>query len=413
MAGSLGPALRWAVSANAIANLANVAGLVIFARLLGTDVVGTYGFMVVLIELVSLFLSFGFNQAVIRYSGDQQVFSAALTLTILQSVGLLIAVSAAFWVATGISLGFQIAGASVTALLASKLLTTYTILAYAHLESALNYRPIAIAKAVAALAALAAGIAASQVVTASYLVLPIRDLTASFVMFALILPKSRFRYRISMDVPALSRVWTFTRPIWQLTLLERIALRADYAIVSQLLGASSFGVYYQVRSLVDGALGFLLDPIQTVLYTHYCRMEHALEAFRRTVQRWLLPAIVMTLAVLLILLTTTVGGWFVALMYGPEWRAGGALFAGFAVYMAAMISFEHAKVVSIAVQVPRPAILGRLLQMVLIAALVAPLTIQLELAGAGAATGAAAVCLSITTNVFLHRSGHTLAPGSR
>ena len=79
-------ALSWTLPANIIAGVLNFIGQIVFARLLDITSIAQYGVIVVNIEMILLFLSFGFNQAAIKKSNDIQVFAAAYTLVFFQSI---------------------------------------------------------------------------------------------------------------------------------------------------------------------------------------------------------------------------------------------------------------------------------------------------------------------------------------
>ena len=382
----------------------NFVGLIVFARLLGVDVIGQYGMIIIAIELMSLLFNFGFNQAAIKYSENQNVFSAALSLIIIQSSVLALMVVIVYFSSSLVLESSNGIIFPAVMLLCARILDYFTTLAYAPLESQLKYDAIAKTRVVSVITGISVGLFSSLWLNQSVYVLILRDLVTAVLMFSLMMPKCSLQFRPSFNISELRKVWYFTRPIWYLNLLERGALRSDYALAAFALGQPNIGIYFQVRALVEGVLGFLVNPIQTVIYAFYCKHKNRMVLFQKIMKRALIPVVLLASILFLSFSMTSTGGQMIAFLLGADWQAGGAMLAGMSLYFCAIVVFEHTKVIAIAERKKKMAIIGRFAQIILLALLVIPLASVYGVGGAAIASAAGATLLAIISTLLLLRS---------
>ena len=398
-------ALSWAFSANAIANIINLSGIIIFGRLLGVEVIGQYGVILVAIELLFLFLNFGFNQAAIKYGGDQAVFSASLTLIVIQSFILLIIASTVFVLVYFFKSESIYLVVPAVIILSAKILDLYVTLSYAPLESQMQYKIIALSRLTSIGLSVLFWILIAVFYSKSIYVLVLRDVTSAILMLYIIIPKCPLKFKLGTKKLDIRKVWKFSLPIWHLNMLERGALRGDYALAAIALGQSEFGIYFQVRALVEGAIGFVVSPIQTVIYSFYCRHNNKLQLFRKVINNVTLPLISVSLMFFLIFFFTETGQYIINLLLGSAWEAGGVLLAGFTLYACGVLLFEHSKVVGIATDKKLYSIIARLMQLIVIAIAVVPMIEKFGMAGAAYASAAGVIVLVIVATFPLYRLG--------
>ena len=389
------------MSANFIVNVMNVAGALVFARLLGVEIIAQYGLLIVTLELMLLPLNFGFNQAVIRFSQSQTTFSVALLLVVGQALGYFAVFTVVLFGAAVIGLDLAIASTAALLICLSKALSCFVTLGYAPLEKELRYGPIAKAKVIATGIAIAVGLSIALSREPTVYALIARDVLNAVIMLSIVVFTCNMRFVVRWEKKQAQEIWKFVRPIWLLNILERATIRLDYALVAVALDTISFGIYFQIRALLEGALGFFLNPIQTVVYAYYCKVVDAQSVLKKVLRSWLLPVSAATAIFAAILFSTDLGGWIVGVLLGADWVVGGALLGGLFVYSIAMIVFEHSKVVALVMHRQRAAVMARLVQLITICALVIPAVSVLGLLGAGLASGIAAFLLAATTTVLV------------
>jgi O-antigen/teichoic acid export membrane protein len=388
----------WVLVLNVLSGVAGFVALIWFARELGADAMGGFAQILVALDLVLAVFAFGFNQALIRHPADRALRDTAMVAVTAQliAVGL---VGTVLWWASGAQ---PEAGRLAVVLLMARGLGLYTTLLYAPLEAVLRYRPLAIARFVTTMVGLGVGVAlilGGHGVAA----LAMRELCAAALLLGwtlLIVPE---RPGLRIERPALVTLWAYTRPLWQLNALERIAHRIDYAVVGTLLGREALGVYYTLRGAIDGLLGFALVPIQTVLFSHYCRLESRRPVIG-LVRRVAWPALAATLAiaaaVAVLHLEPLVGRAF-----GEAFSPGGAMLPGLVAYFAAVVWFEHAKVLAMAELRHANMVYARLTQVAVAATAGPTLVWAIGLHGAGLATACGALALAVLGTLFLFRTG--------
>jgi O-antigen/teichoic acid export membrane protein len=394
-------ALSWMFGATAITGFLNFIAIAWFARVLGVSEMGAYAQLVIALELVAAILSFGFNQALIRIPNDPELRAAVMVATVLQA--------AAFILLAALTL-FSVLHPQWTnerpllvvgsLLVFSRALGWFTFVLDAQLRAAFNYRAIALAQ----LAGAAFGIVIGVVMAHKgfgILALVIRDMSASILIFCIFAVRYKEQWRFHAPKGALSRLWKYTAPLWSLNALERVALRLDYVVIGWSLGRDALGLYFAIRSMAEGILGFLISPIQTAVYTFYCRIPNP-EAFLAKIVRLApMAAIATTMAAALIYALDT--EHLVHTILGPGFSPGYVLLPGMLVYVLCALWFENLKVLAMALSMHGRAVIGRLIQIGILAMITWPLTYVWGLLGAGIATGVGALALACGGTLGLAR----------
>ena len=395
--------LTQVLSANTLTGLVNFLSAVWFARSLGPGVMGDYAMLVVAIQLLTAVLFPGLNQALIRDPSNRPLAAAATFSTFVQSV--LIMAAAGILYACAVQAhtphvsDLLLASVGLTA---ATVLSLWVYLISVPFEAELRYGCLVQVRIVALCVSTAAGVLAAW---SGYGVqaLIVRDLVSAVLSLCLI----RFRSPMVLawtgwrdGLPDLLR---FIRGLWPLNLLERLVLRLDYAVVGWLFDLETLGIYFAVRGMMEGALGFLLSPIQTVLYAYYCRLSDIRGVVDTVLRKDRLALTGMgTIAMMSVLQAG--GDHLVAWTLGPRYGAGHVLLSGLALYMVSVIWFEHLKVLAMSQGNHHPMTIARMIQLGLSLGLIYPLVRAFGLRGAGISAGVAACAMAIASTGILSRT---------
>ena len=395
-------ALSWTLPANIIAGVLNFIGQIVFARLLDITSIAQYGVIVVNIEMILLFLSFGFNQAAIKKSNDIQVFAAAYTLVFFQSIIILFCYLI-FCFFRSISIHDPLFFYGLVYVL-SRIIGLHTTLAYAPLEGDLNYKYISIYRLLSVTIGISVSVSLALYHPGIYTLI-IRDILIATIMFFLIKNKCPLTFTFTSSIPDLKFVWHFCRPIWALNLLERGALRGNYAITAMALGMNDFGIYFQVRNLFEGLLGFIIQPIQTVIYSFFCKENLSILNYRKIIIKTYPVFFIIMVLIAYATIATSFGSVVVEFVLGDKWKTGGEMIGWLSIYILSIILFEFSKVFAIASDNRRPAIIGRITQIIFLAIFIIPIINGYGLIGAAFVTATGGIMLLMITSFLLIKNG--------
>lgn len=386
-------------TANIVVGMVNLLAAILFARLLGPDILGEYAGIAIGIELVFSVFNFGLNQSVLREPNDGNLYQAALAGVIIQVCAVTVAcvLVATIWIlvthastASLFLVGIPVLGA--------RLLSVFTTLGYARTEAAMNYRPIVTAQVLSTVTGAFIGLyCASRGLGLSSLLL--RDLVMAAVLMLGVhvaigsLGEPRF------ELHHLRRLFDNSKTLWKLNILENLVLRVDQAIVGALLGRESLGVYFAVRGVFDGLLAFCTKPVQTVLYSWYCgdkSRERHISNLRK-------------ITILLACVTLMFGFFFpqffsekiILTIWGRHFIEGATLISGLVVYFFFAIWFENIKVFSMSFGLHRRAVFGRVLQLGFILTGGVALVATFGMQGVGPALSIGTVIASMTTCIYV------------
>jgi len=392
----------WVIGNNILAGLASFFAQIWFARVLGVAEIGRYAVVIVAIDLTLGLMDFGFNRAVIRGRNIPKLFNGALALILFQSVAFFVSAGVIF--ALHYLLGFEgtyfyLVG---TILIVGRALGLFASLGWSPVEADLQYRALSTARSIAALVAIGSAIA-FVLAGAGIAGLAVRDIVYPLVLLVALRLYCWRRFVPNFARDAIMPVWGFSRGVWTLNVLERSAIRLDYALVGSALGVEILGIYFQVRALMEGVLSFIATPIQTVLYAFYCRTQVLLETARRNVLRWAAAVSIGALLSIAIILVPF-GEKLLTSVLGSEWAEGANLLGGFAVYFWAMIYFENLKSLAMAQALHAKAMWGRVAQILIVGVFMVPLIKLMGLAGAGLVAGLAAIALVVTATITVFRT---------
>ncbi len=389
----------WMFAATAISGVINLLALAIFARALGSDAMGVYARVVISTEIVAALVGFGFNQVLIRDPDDANLRAAVLLATVLQTVTFLIlsllaykiALEDAQWNSDGVSL-------TVLLIASARVLGWFSFVLDADFRAQLNYRPIALVQVIAATTGVIAGLAVLHQ-SGGIISIAIRDLLTSLVPFAAFLFLYKRPWSLRANSRALRLLWSYSRSLWILNALERISLRLDFALVGYTLGQESLGAYFAVRRAIDGVLNFFMAPIQTVLYSFYCRAANLPAVFRRILRTGPVAITLVLAAAGLAYLYSPVEA--VTFVFGPTFAIGALIVPGLILYALSTLWFENTKAIAMAASVHGRTIAARVGQLVVLGVVTVPMAERWGMFGAGMATGIGALVLSVTATSLL------------
>jgi O-antigen/teichoic acid export membrane protein len=395
--------LNWVVATNAVAGIANFLAIAWFARALGPTTMGDYAIVVTAVQLVAAFLSAGFDQAIIRMPRNRDIAAAAGAATMAQSLLVVLG-------STGVYLYFffqtpaeaAVISGPAALVLAAIVISLFSNFLAAPIAAEMDYRFLALSR----LASTGLGIGAG-VVLASHdhglYALACRDACTGLVM--LLLCRSRavgpLPWRASSQ--GIGKLFHFAKGLWALNLTERLVFRLDYGVVGFLLGKEALGTYFVVRGIVEGMLGFLVNPVQTVLFAHYCHTEDAAMARKATNRR-----------VVFLYIAACVGAAALALVFGPKllaWLIGGAyaeagaMMPALVIYAGAILWFENEKVLAMSRHRHHRIVYARLLQIATILIVVLPAIHYFGIVGASLATAAGGVTLALVSTKLARIEG--------
>jgi O-antigen/teichoic acid export membrane protein len=340
----LGLDLTNVFATNALTGALNFFVLIYFARALGPEILSDYALILIGLELAFLVLNFGFNQILIYQGGLASATVAAVVwCTALQSAALVL-VSYAVWFAYSL-LDHQDAArllVPATWLLIARLLGLYGGVALTPFEVRLEYTKVSKIRAVAAIVSSAVGVGAASF---EHSVLPFiyRELTSACICLMAAVVLTGHSFHLIASKPAFDAVWRYSQRMWILNVLERAALRIEYLLVASLLGREVLGAYFALRSVVEGMLGLLVVPVQTVVLGYYCRSN---------IKNYVSPilnyggASVLGLALLGFAAGIVAGPTLLVWILGAEYRVATPAIAGLVFYSFCVLWYENVKVLS-------------------------------------------------------------------
>lgn len=398
--------LNWVVASNVVCGIANLAAMAWFARILGPGTMGDYAVVVTAVQLVAAFLSAGFDQAIIRTPDDRNLAGAAALATLGQSL-LVIASSVSVYAIGNLiypEVSTHLLGPATLVVMAV-VMSMFGSLYAAPLAGRMRYGFLAIARVVAVAIGLGCGLALALFDQSPYAP-ALRDLVTAVV--TLVLCRARLGERLMWHTngEALRRLFEFAKSLWGLNVSERLVLRLDYGIVGALLGREAIGAYFVVRGMVEGVLGFLVQPIQTVLYAYYCRMSDGADPRPFGSANFMgLYALACAVA--------AVASWFmgetiIGLLVGKAYASAGNILPALVIYSGAILWFENQKVFAMARGTHRSFVGPRLIQLAMAAVLIAPAVAALGMVGASIGTACGAVALAVMATVLSRRQKKVL-----
>jgi len=403
MGPNLSNVVGWTLGGNVVVGFANFLSMVWFARALGPQIMGVYAALLVAFQLLTALLTPGFNQAIIRTPSKQTLTEAATFATFVQSL----VIVGASGVVCGIALlttEGRVADLLIPGIgmLVSTVLSLWVYLLAAPFEAVLEYRRLVRIRIIALFVSTLIGVVA---VERGFGLggLVVRDVMSSIISIVFMRLQSPFLLAWRRWREGLPDLIRFTRGLWPLNILERLALRVDYAVVGLLFDIEMLGIYFAVRGILEGALGFALSPIQTVLYSYYCRLPNIKNVVDILFRRDLILLVgLMTAGAILLL--HVMGDWLIAATLGPQYRGGSVLLGGLVLYAASVTWFEHIKVLAMSQDSHHSMVLARIVQLGLSVALVFPLVNVLGLMGAALSTGIAAASMAVMSTWFFTRA---------
>ena len=393
--------VSWIFLINIVIAVLNFTFLMFFARSLGANIMGAYAAIVVGLDLITAVFNFGFNQAAIKTRYDKEVYSAALVAVSVQSLLILFVTMLTYAVFVYIG-DSNIESMFIPGLLLlfSRVITNFSTLFYAKLEVDFEYNKIALIRLVSTVLGIAVGYFVLKYQGGIY-TLVTRDFIIAALMFSMVvyIAKPSMKFRIKRS--SWDDLWVFSSGVWYLNLLERFSLRIDYGIIGLMLGKESLGVYYTIRSIFEGLLGFILSPIQTVLFSFYCGADSKVKIFLKAFRLSMICVIL--LAIIGLAVSYYWGDFILNKVLGDEYSSGTDMLYGFILMMMSVIIYEHSKVFSMSIGKHLQFILSRLIQIIFLLLLTYPMVTYYGYFGAGMVTGMGALVLMVTSTYIILR----------
>ena len=401
MTSRLSSALSATFFSNVLVGTLNLSVQIILARSLGIEVIADYAKIVAVSQFFLLFTSFGLNHALIGVGYSIRgfynlVYLTAIQLSLIAAVWAIVAVY--FFVNYPSEFLHLAIPASLYVIGAVALIPAHSL--NAGLEAKLNYQKISLMR----LASFGAGAVASLAaltVTSSVLAIVIRDVTNGMTFLALSFILFRGTLRCRIDAKLAKRILSFSRQLWLIRGSSEGASRINALLLGALLNNFEFGIYFQMRSLVDGLLTFFLVPIQSVLFSYF-RMKREAINFR------FLAAILFPVACLLTTISAIFFHFFGEVILetalGKHWLPGTVTLVPLAMYAVAIIYFEVLVSMAQASGNIWPVLVARISWISAVLLLVPPLTVWATLNGAAwAAMFSAWIMLAVGATLLLPR----------
>ena len=392
--------MRGSMATTAMVSALNLATSVLLARRAGPTLLGEFVVLAAWAHSAFALLSPGFDQAYIRDPDRPGRWSAAVFLTLVQVLALLVlpitAVTVARLVWPGTVAGLR--SADLEMLIGAITLGVAGNLLLAPLAAGLLYQQINRVRFCVALgsslAALAFAFAQEPTSIAPFLA---RELAGGVLTLVLALVLSGQGHHPVWAWPKsedLRELTTFARDLWGLNTLEKLAQRAEYLVLASVMSLSEIGTFYAVRSLFDGIHGALMVPVQTVLFAFLSRGQALAPVLSLLSPSW--RTVQMAAVSLLLALAMGVAAPLFPWIFGPRYQTPFALPVAFTLLILLLSYFELVKVTLMSRGRHRDLMLGRLMQLALLCTGVPLLSMLAGLSGAAfaavlAATGMCAV----------------------
>lgn len=400
----------WLMLANLITGGINFAAMAWFALKLGPAAMGEYALIVTTLQLIAAFLSAGFDQAVIRDPECRKTFSAASFATIAQAVLLTIAGGVAyafFYFKSPEAAGALLCPSAL--MLGSVILSLFGNLFAAPIAARLNYRYLSHVRLFATLAGVGSGMLLVLKGAGIYALVwrELITVLGAMILYRIKSPLRLFPGRTTRS--DLRRLMRFSSGMWGLNLMERVIFRLDYALVGAIFGKELLGMYFVLRGLVEGVLSFLIAPIQTVLYTYYCRLE------KQAQLSWPIPSRAAFAYWAAVSLAAVLGGYLspvITLLLGEAYKMIYVIVPSLVLYAGSVFWFENAKVWFMAQQLHQKLILARSIQFMVLLATIYPLALWFQILGASIATAMGALSLAAMASYFVNSTNILKAPSA-
>lgn len=383
--------LNWVGATGLVVGIANFVAMTWFARQLGPTVMGKYAVLVTAVHLIAALLSPGFDQALIRDPNDEALAASASLATTLQMM-IIVLGSGLLYAGYRVFAPHQLPETLLPALLilCAVCLAWFSSLYAAPLAAHMHYRYLSVARLVSTVAGLGTGVALALRDHGVY-ALVVRDFVSVLLVLALVRWKSPFRITLANGLRAMSQLLRFARSIWALNGLERIILRVDYALVGWVFGKELLGMYFVVRGLIEGVLGFLVTPVQTVVYSYYCRLSA--EGSSGVISRRGAVVAYSLLCAALLIAAAGVSGSVIEHILGVAYMPVQGVVFGLLIYAFSTLFFEHLKVSAMAQGRHSRLVGARLAQLVVLAVAFYPLSVSLGILGSGLASAVGSIAL--------------------
>lgn len=343
--GKLRSAIGYSIVGSVFVGACNFFTQIYFARRLGVEIISEYAQIFIIVQLVFLSLSFGTNHAVIILGSKENYIRAGW---ILQLGVCLFAIIIFFTGLSSVNLfAPQLVGADSKLAAISFLGSLFVLPAYIfniEFESTLRYREISAVRSVSFLVANAIG---ASMCWAGYglksIVFKDFSFGLTYLCLSIVIASPKFRHMLF--VTPFKRVTredliAVTKISWKnylLNLGSAGVARIDYWIVGFSLGHLGLGVYYQMRSLVDGVLAIFLGSIQSTVFSFFV-LERDTINWKKLVYE--IFCIGMVLALTAAALAALFGDFVVQNLFGASWRAGAPFLVGLGAYSVLRGTFE-------------------------------------------------------------------------
>lgn len=383
--------LNWVGATGLTVGIANFVAMAWFARQLGPSVMGEYAVLVTAVQLIAALVSPGFDQALIRDPNNETLAASVSLATALQMMTLVFG-SGLLYVGYLLFAPYQLPQTLLPALLilGAVCLAWLSNLYAAPLAAQMEYRYLSGARLIAAAAGIGTGVVLALRDHGVY-ALVVRDLVSGLSLLALVTLRSPLRISLADGFGGMSHLLRFARSMWALNGLERIILRIDFTLVGWTFGKEFLGMYFVVRGLIEGVLGFLVTPVQTVVYSYYCRV--GTEGALRILPRHGVIFACALFCVASLVLSIGISGSLIEHLLGVAYLPVQGVVLGLLIYAVFTLLFENLKVSAMAQDRHSRLVVARVAQLVVLAVTFYPLSVSIGILGSGLASAFGSIAL--------------------
>ena len=225
----------------------------------------------------------------------------------------------------------------------------------------------------------------------------LREITTASIFIILTYIYVKPNIKMSFNKVSLKELRQFAASMWALNFLENIIKRLDFAIFGLLAGKEALGIYFTIRNVVDGLLGFVLNPVQTVLLSYYARLKKSVGYFKYLIIK--ISIVYLPISIAIVIVVWLLKKQAINILLGSQYYTGEAFLVGLSIYFL-MIWFENIKVFAMAERIHHIMIFPRVLQVIIYFIIIYPMFNNFGYSGASIATGVAAIVLSISSTII-------------
>lgn len=347
--------ISWTFLSNFTIGLISFISIIYFNSILSLNEISKYAIISSTLEISWAFINLGLNQYLIIKSNNKVALINIINLFYLQSL-ILIIIS---FICVLFFFNFNIFTlVSIFLLTIGKCLENASTILYADDESNLNYKKISIYRSVSKVLGIFIAFLFSLLVK-NYSIFIFRDFLTNLILFIFYFEKRKFYTKLIFNKKELKNILNFIYKIYALNLFERVTSKVDVLIIKSLWGQEFVGQYFSIKNIFDGILGFLLFPIQTVLYGFYCKNKYENIFIFKKIKRVTVPIVCLLIAILILSSSSIVE----SSKFTKGFNTNVYIISGLFIYTISILLFENIKVYFISQNISFIGVTSRILQL--------------------------------------------------